>query len=772
MPQLALALLGSFQVTLDGQPIARLTSRKAQALLAYVAVEAARPHQREALAALLWPDLPDRDALRKLRYALSDLRQALGDQLCDGLPLQISRNIIKCNPAGACTIDVARFEQHLSAATERVATRPDSGPTVIEHLRAAIDLFHGSFLEEFAVDSSAFEEWALLKRQQFHWQLMGALQQLASIYEAQCDYDQAQLCARRLLELEPWREEVHRQLMRTLALAGQRSLALAQYQTCIRCLQQELGVAPEEATTALYAAIRDGMLPDHSVREPSHATIARSPDRHDAAAAFVDRTHELNKLERLLGAALAGQGGIALITGEVGSGKTALANEFARRAMTAHSDLLVARGQCYVQSGDPYLPFRELLQMLAGTDEASLAGSAISAQHAERLWEARPTVVQELIDHAPGLIDSFIPRGTLLRRTADRRDRREAPAGGQALGMTPGWIAPPSTAVAGLPVEPNQQVAAVLFALARRHPLILILDDIHWADSRSIGMLSYLGRRLAGNRMLIVGAYQPAFVAPGYAPVALDWRPAPEASLTPALHPAWERHPLERVVHELQRRFGDIRVDLNQSDGRQFVAAYLDSAPNRQDAAFRELLYRNTAGNPLFVLELLNSMKTSTTLLQEVPGQWMAASAGDEERLPPRVEAAIAERIGCLPPAWQAMLSIASVEGQEFTAEVIACVQATNLADLTGALSKLHGLVYNYGLEWAGPQGTQRLSRYRFRHGLVQKYLYYRLDLAERAQLHQAVAQALAGLYGQDVAALPTAMPALERQERVARVML
>ena len=89
---------------------------------------------------------------------------------------------------------------------------------------------------------------------------MQALIQLANYYERRGDYAQTQRYASRQLELDPWREEAHRQLMRVLVLSGQRSAALAQYETCRRILARDLSVEPEAETTALYEQIRDGRV--------------------------------------------------------------------------------------------------------------------------------------------------------------------------------------------------------------------------------------------------------------------------------------------------------------------------------------------------------------------------------------------------------------------------------------------------------------------------------------------------------------------------------
>ena len=128
-------------------------------------------------------------------------------------------------------------------------------------LAQAVELYRGDFLAGFALpDSAAFEEWALIRREQLHQQALDALDTLATAHERRGDA--AALCryARRQLALEPWREQAHRQLMRGLALSGDRGAALAQYEACRRVLAAELGIEPEVETTALYEQIRTNEL--------------------------------------------------------------------------------------------------------------------------------------------------------------------------------------------------------------------------------------------------------------------------------------------------------------------------------------------------------------------------------------------------------------------------------------------------------------------------------------------------------------------------------
>ncbi len=292
--------------------------------------------------------------------------------------------------------------------------------------------------------------------------------------------------------------------MLLLARSGQRSAALAQYGTCRKLLGEELGVEPGEQTTRLYEQIRDGELeiplvvpvviapPEPVPRRPRFLEV---DEAEVEPPVLVARERELARLDGTLGQALEGHGQMLFVTGGPGRGKTALLGEFARRAMGAHPNLLVARGRCnaYAGVGDPYLPFREVLGMLTGDAEALWAAGAVTREHALRLWGALPVVVQAMLERGPDLLPVLVPGEDLLSR---------------ALAAAPGapWLPLLRDRVRGEhgvaeDLEQShlfQQVTEVLCDLARTHPRLLILDDLQWMDSASAGLLFHVGRRLGG----------------------------------------------------------------------------------------------------------------------------------------------------------------------------------------------------------------------------------------------------------------------------------
>lgn len=777
MTHLALALLGPVQATLDGvTPVQGLNSAHLRALLAYLAAERGREHSREALAALLWANRPDREALSALRNALSNLRAALDDRRTTLPILLVTRSTIQLNPAADCWLDVEEFGLRNAASGLGGATSLSHRSTAqapeseIGNLESAIALYRGPFLHGLSVaHSSAFEEWVLFKDEEYRRCALSALGRLTSLRLGRGETAEAARWARRQIELEPYREPAHRQLMAALALGGERAAALAHYQACRRLLADELGCEPDDETQALYAQIRDGGLSQLWTRLQAPPGVLSAADpappltHAEGTPGLVAREAELAQLGNLLDRALTGRGGVALIAGEAGSGKTALLDEFARQACRAHGDLIALRGTCnaLLGAGDPYLPFREILQALAGDVEGKRAGETLPQEQVRRVWAALPAVAAALVEHGPDLIDRFVTGAALLRRAeAFPALSLPKPAGqagtGRPFRQPSGqpWqerlrecvrrVGETMAAAATPQADLFAQVTKVLHTVSARAPLLLEVDDAQWADGGTAALLFHLGRRLAGSRILLVCAYRPETLRDPRDPNPLE-------------------RPLESVLHELTREWGDIVVDLDHADGRGFVEAFVDSEPNCLGPAFRQALYDHTGGNPLFTVELLRTFQERGDLTRDEKGRWVDGHELPWGKLPSRVEAVIAERVGRLPHEGRRLLEAASVEGDLFSAEVAAGVLGVEpswaLRWLSGPLSLESRLVQGLGIQ-SMSAGGRPLSRYRFAHGLFQEYLYGHLDPVDRAHLHREVGAALEDLCRDD----PVAMAQLSSQ--------
>jgi len=257
-----LRFLGPVQIERDGEPVRGFESRKALALLAYLAVEG-QPVPRERLVDLFWGDKTEARGRNNLNWVLNRLSTRLPG--C----LQADRHTVQFLPEGAeCTywLDLGIFEE-LEAQGEPAS------------LAATVELYRGEFLEGLYLKGCPeFELWQVREQERWRRRVTGLLNQLVTHYSRQGEVEQGLRFARHLLRFEPWREEAHRGVMRLLALGGQRTAALAQYETCRRTLTDELGVEPSEATERLYAQIQAGELePPALVPRPELAPQPPAP---------------------------------------------------------------------------------------------------------------------------------------------------------------------------------------------------------------------------------------------------------------------------------------------------------------------------------------------------------------------------------------------------------------------------------------------------------------------------------------------------------------
>lgn len=314
MTRLSLSLLGTWQASLNGEPITAFESDKVRALLAYLAIESERPHRRESLAALLWPERPERNARQNLSQALFNLRKGIRDHEANPPLLFMTPKTIQFNRAADFRLDVAAFEERITASKKHPHEEMTICPPCMKRLERAITYYQGEFLTGFSLpDSTAFDEWILLKREQLHRLMLEALFSLTEAYEGQGAFDIALPYAWRQVELDPWNEEGQQHLLHLLMLNGQRSQALAQYEKFRPLLWQDLGIEPTAETQTLAEAIRSGQMD----REAESLKIARP--RHNLPVQltpFVGRESELKQIDkkfenhdcRLL--TLAGPGGI------------------------------------------------------------------------------------------------------------------------------------------------------------------------------------------------------------------------------------------------------------------------------------------------------------------------------------------------------------------------------------------------------------------------------------------------------------------------------
>ena len=292
---LRIQLFGGLRLALADKPIVGLYSNKASALIAYLVVTR-RAATRDVLATLLWGDMNDADAKMNLRQCLTNLRKYLEPYLL------IARDVVAFNFDAPYALDLQDFEQLLLS----------------KNLPDAIALYTGDFLEGvFLRDAPDFDEWAVAQRARWRELALQAMSDLVAECASRGEYARGIEYARRLVALDPWREETHRELMLMLARNGQRSNALQQYELCKRILLEQIGVEPATETTTLYERIRvAGASPRHNL--PAQPTM------------FVGRAKELAQIETAL---LKPECRLVTLLGAGGIGKTRLALQSSERAL-------------------------------------------------------------------------------------------------------------------------------------------------------------------------------------------------------------------------------------------------------------------------------------------------------------------------------------------------------------------------------------------------------------------------------------------------------
>ncbi|MEJ7902480.1 MAG: BTAD domain-containing putative transcriptional regulator, partial [Thermomicrobiales bacterium] len=223
MSQLTISLLGTVQVLRDGQPVTGQAYAKVLGLLAYLAVEADRPHARASLALLLWPEQTDEKARHSLRQALSTLRRLLGDHVADEPMLLITRESVQFREGGDRLLDVRQLSTLLDACDRHAHPHIETCPACAQRLEVALGLYRGDFLEGFTVDdSTGFEDWTTIWRERLRQRVIDASFALVAWHERRGALDTANTALSRLLALDPWNERAHRAQMDVLWRRGKR----------------------------------------------------------------------------------------------------------------------------------------------------------------------------------------------------------------------------------------------------------------------------------------------------------------------------------------------------------------------------------------------------------------------------------------------------------------------------------------------------------------------------------------------------------------------
>jgi predicted ATPase/DNA-binding SARP family transcriptional activator len=320
MDKLEIYTLGGVQILHAGEPVAGLSTRKAEALLIYLA-STRRQQPREVLADLLWDERTQSQAMGNLRGVLTNLRQVLGDTLL------ITRDQAGINPEVDVWLDATELEDRLAAVRKQGNLSADTA----HQAAAALELYKGEFLQGFSVfDCRGFEDWSVRERERLHHLVVDELSELINFEIEQKEYQPGMAYAARLLELDTLMESAYRQMMTLLAFSGQRVAALNQYEACQKLLRDELGVEPEEETRGLYEQIRAGkpLVREESVLTVETASLKKvQTHRHNLPVqptSFIGREREMDEIKKLLAGTH-----LLTLTGIGGTGKTRLALQVA-----------------------------------------------------------------------------------------------------------------------------------------------------------------------------------------------------------------------------------------------------------------------------------------------------------------------------------------------------------------------------------------------------------------------------------------------------------
>ena len=537
-PELRIQLFGPMQITQRGRALPLPPSRAARSLLAWLLLHPGKQHARAALLGVFWPDMPEADARRALTQALWQIRRA-----APGLA-QADRATIAITPGAAVFVDVLTF---------RALLRPGQPPeTTPSRLRQAVTLAaRGELLEGF------YDDWIFPERERLREQYLDALEQLAQIEKQEGNYQQALAAVSQINQTDPLRESAWQERMRLHAALGQPEAALQQYETYRRILAEELDAHPQPETDAMAQAI---------ARQTGQTAVpfVPAPDGADDAPAFtaaatlplVGRTAERDALLRQITAVANRQGGIVFLSGEAGVGKSRLLQELAEAA--AWRGVQPAWGYAQDRAAAP--PFGPLVQALTA------ALSPLRIRQIRRLLpELWLAAAAQLLPEITTVLPDLSPPPPL----------------------------PPDQAL----LRQLEALTRLVLTLGEITPQIIILEDLHWADQRSLDALTYLSRRLAGSRILLLGSFRE--------------------------EEAQENEEVWRGLQAIEAAGLRLRLHLTPL-AAESVAELVRQGLNLPQIAprFSQRLYRQCGGNPFHVLETLRALYDNGLLYRDEQGVW------------------------------------------------------------------------------------------------------------------------------------------------------
>src|SRR5215204_914193 len=685
MKKLSLKFLGSPEVRHGERPV-RFRARKALALLAYLATEGGRRRRGEIIE-LLWPGSDEAHGRTALRSALSSLRKALEEA---AEPSEEHYLLTNGDALGLTSGPNLELDLHTLAAAHALArSNPradylddDARLEVLARLRAAAEAYRGDFLEGFSLDDAPdFDLWVDAERETWRGRMNLVCERLSKLQLESGEIGEAITTAARWTEHAPLSEEAHRRLMEVQFAAGDRSGALNTYETFRSILARKVGTEPGPETEVMATVSRGGA--PRPVRPPVPRIV---PAPSHPGTPFVGRAEEFGILVEYYQAALSGEASAVALLGDAGIGKTRLAEEFLLWAREEGADVLSGR----TNEAGGRLPYGVLIGAIRPRVERERAPDDLL----EDVWLSELSrILPELGDRYPDLLP---------------------PTGDEAEART----------------RLFEAVTRLVMALAARSPVVLFLDDLHWASRASLDMLQYTGRRWAeeGARVLLVL---------GLRVETTEALPAPS-----------------RWVSELSRALPVRRLTLNPlaaGETLDLVRVLAGGVAGRSEGVSSDLerfgrwLFEETSGHPLFLAETIKTLLDRGVLAARLgaDGAWVVAlapEARDTDALkglvPESVREAIDAQLSRLSPPALAILAAGAVLGSGFTFEQL--IGVVGLPE-DEALSALDEVLASRLIREADAQDDV----YAFSHEKVRDVAYTEAGAARRRVFHRRALAAL-----------------------------
>ena len=438
MKPLFVTLLGGLDIRMASGQIISLPTKKTLALLGYLALHPGKAYPRDRLAALLWGDSADEQARRSLRQAMYVLRKALPET--EPPALLMEGETIALN-GDAVDVDTSVFERLVSERTP-------------EALERAVALYRGELLEGVGVDEAPFAEWLASEQERLRGLAVQAFTDILAHQSKAGQTQQAIQTAVTLLAMDVSQEIVHRALMRLYARQGRRGAALKQYQVCVAALQRELGTEPEPETKQLYQEILQRRASEplkFAGPEPTHRRESRRPSPESSSelitpdAPLIGREVELARLREALEKASRGDGQVVAITGEAGIGKSSLLMALAAEAEARRVRILLGRSY-QTEQVLAFGPWVDALRSGHVVAEVEVFGGLAP------LWRAELARLLPQL-HVEGEPAGHSPDHLLLFEAATELIR----------------------------------------GLAAKEPVLVMLEDAHWADEMSLRLMAVCG---------------------------------------------------------------------------------------------------------------------------------------------------------------------------------------------------------------------------------------------------------------------------------------